>query len=108
MLVTWLTARTPAADENATPPKLPTGIVLVRFSGLTPAFIPVTPIVTVQLALEFTPTVAPGSDPPLTVKDAAPATGTGVNASVPGGSKHVPPVVTGVSPGKPHSAHAPS
>ena len=74
-------------------------MVLVRFSGLTPALTAVTLIVTVQLALEFTPTVAPGSDPPLTVKDAAPAIGTGVNASVDvaGGGRHVPPVVTGAA-----------
>ncbi len=87
-----MTTSAPDPDENPTPPKLPTGIAFVSVTGFTPAFVAVTLIVTVQFAFAI-PAGAAGSEPPLTVKNASPASGTGVKAS-PG---QFVPVVTGAA-----------
>ena len=79
-LVTALTTSAPVAEEKPTPPKLPTGIVLLSVTGLAPALTPTTLIVTVQLALLVEPAVAPGRLPPLTVNELLPAVGAGVKA----------------------------
>src|SRR5262249_49787694 len=87
-----LTTSAPEPDEKPTPPMAPTGIVLVSVVGFTPALVAVTLIVTVQLELA-TPAGAAGSEPPLTVKNASPASGTGVNAR----PVQVVPMVTGAA-----------